>query len=236
MLPLLYRGNEVMLKKYIPYILIACGCIIIVTAVFLRLMTNYYQYQYVKKYEKHISDLKQQEEQDENIQNVTADKNSVSSESIIIPEVIINPDDDKNNESGSEEVYEPITVGTIEIPKINIHAAILEGTDNRALRYTVGHYPQTAGPGENGNFVLLGHRNFRYGKFFNKLDELEMGDKVIIKKDANTYTYEVTNSFVVSPEDTWVLKQTSDAQITMITCTPIGTYTHRLIVKGVLIE
>lgn len=75
-----------------------------------------------------------------------------------------------------------------------------------------------------------------YCNFFKKLDELEIGDEVIVKKDKNTYTYVVTNSFVVSPEDTWVLSQTSDAQITMITCTPIGTYTHRLVVKGVLIE
>ena len=236
MLPLLCKGNETMLRKYIPYILIVCGCIIIAIAVILRLMTNYYQNQYVENYEKHISELRQQEEQRIISQEKIEDKSDASDKNDIIPEVIINPDDVNNNAAKDEEVEEPVTLGTIEIPKINIHAAILEGTDNRALRYTVGHYPQTAGPGENGNFVLLGHRNYRYGKFFNKLNELEIGDKVVVKKDTFTYTYEVTNSFVVSPEDTWVLKQTSDAQITMITCTPIGTYTHRLVVKGVLIE
>lgn len=49
-------------------------------------------------------------------------------------------------------------------------------------------------------------------------------------------SFQRLTTIVVSPENTWVLNQTSDAQITMITCTPIGTYTHRLIVKGVLVE
>nr|WP_312578690.1 class D sortase [Sedimentibacter sp.] len=227
-----------MLKKYfryIPYILIASGVIIIAVAVISRLMTIYYQNQYIKNYEKYISELKNSEEQDVNTQNNLDDK-ITSDKNIVMPKVIINPDDVKNNETEIKKTEEPAMIGTIKIPKINIYTAILEGTDNNALRYTVGHYPQTAGPGEKGNFVLLGHRNYRYGKFFKKLDELEIGDEVIVKKDTNTYTYVVTNSFVVSPEDTWVLRQTSDAQITMITCTPIGTYTHRLVVKGVLIE
>ena len=82
--------------------------------------------------------------------------------------------------------------------------------------------------------MLLGHRNYVYGHFFRNIDKLEVGDQINIKKDTDTYTYLVTESFVVAPEDVWVLEKTEDPTITLITCTPIGTYTDRLIVKGVL--
>ncbi|HBV66879.1 MAG TPA: class D sortase, partial [Clostridiales bacterium] len=85
-----------------------------------------------------------------------------------------------------------------------------------------------------GNYVLLGHRNYVYGHFFRNLDRLEVGDDVIITKDGNKYTYVVYESFVVSPEEVWVLDKTKESIVTMITCTPIGTYTDRLIVRGQL--
>lgn len=219
------------IKKIVPYILIIFGSAIIIITLYQRLSVIYYQAQYVQEYEKHISKIDQQNIPDE---NQTQEENTIIEE-IQLPETLINPDDVKNNSPDYNKEQSKI-IGILEIPKINVNVAILEGTDDRALKYTVGYYPQTALPGEKGNMVLLGHRNYVYGRFFNKLDKLEIGDSIIVKRDNNTYTYNVTESFVVTPKDTWVLNQTSDAQITMITCTPIGTYTHRLIVKGVLIN
>ena len=126
--------------------------------------------------------------------------------------------------------------GLIEIPKINVNAAILEGTDDSALQYAVGHYPGFGEIGQPGNYVLLGHRNYVYGHFFRNIGKLEADDQIIITKGTDVYTYSVTESFVVKPEEVWVLEQTEDATITLITCTPIGTYTDRLIVKGVLLN
>lgn len=226
------KGIGTNLKRFIPYILIISGCIIILTAVFQRLSTIYYQNQFLRDYDKYISELNQQDISQQNRADIGNEDNDGETE---MPVTLINPDDVENNRAeDNREALE--VIGVLEIPKINVNVAILEGTDDRALRYTVGYYPQTAKPGEKGNMVLLGHRNYVYGKFFNKLDKLEVGDSIIVKRDTYTYTYKVTESFVVAPEDVWVLNQTSDAQITMITCTPIGTYTHRLIVKGVLAE
>lgn len=68
----------------------------------------------------------------------------------------------------------------------------------------------------------------------NRLDEIEVGDDIYVERADHTYRYVVTEKFVVEPADTRVLDATSDAQIILITCTPIRVATHRLIVKGVL--
>ena len=117
-----------------------------------------------------------------------------------------------------------------------MNAAILEGTDDSALQYAVGHYPGLGEIGQPGNYVLLGHRNYVYGHFFRNIDKLEVDDQIILTKGTDIYTYSVTESFVVKPEEVWVLEQTEEATITLITCTPVGTYTDRLIVKGVLLD
>lgn len=141
----------------------------------------------------------------------------------------------KDMKTEEEEYFENKSIrGLIEIPKIKVVAAILEGADDSALKYAVGHYPGLGEPGKSGNYVLLGHRNYVYGHFFRNLDKLEVGDEVKITVANNVYTYTVYESFVVKPEDVWVLEQTKDSIVTMITCTPIGTYEDRLIVRGAL--
>lgn len=143
----------------------------------------------------------------------------------------------KNTAPDLTEIFKNKQIsGLIEIPKIKVNAAILEGTDDSALQYAVGHYPGFGEIGQAGNYVLLGHRNYVYGHFFRNIDKLEADDQIIITKGTDVYTYSVTESFVVKPEEVWVLEQTEEASITLITCTPIGTYTDRLIVKGVLLN
>ncbi len=219
------------MKKNIPILLIITGLIFVAAALFIELSTSYKQDQIVKEYVKYIDEL----ESNENTEN----KNLEIKDPVVIneekPEAIENTQEIVDNLNIIKtQIDEDKITGIIEIPKLNVKAAILEGTDDSALKYSVGHYPGTAGLGEKGNCVLLGHRNYVYGHYFRKLNELKTGDEVIIKKDLNIYTYIVTESFVVKPEETWVLDQSKEAYITMITCTPIGTYTHRLIVKGVL--
>lgn len=215
------------MKKYMPWFLIVSGFVILILVIFQNMKTTYYQNKIFNEYGKYIEQLKEQE----------------IPEALDTEIVLTEEEEDSGTDIGKSKDIDFVKrfenneiSGIIEIPKINVRAAILEGTDDSALKYTVGHYPQTAQPGENGNCVLLGHRNYVYGHFFRRLDELKEGDEVIIKKDENTYTYVISESFVVSPEEIWVLDNTSDAIITMITCTPMLTYTDRLIVRGKLIE
>lgn len=122
----------------------------------------------------------------------------------------------------------------LSIPRINLTMAVAKGVSDDVLKYALGHFEDTAMPGQAGNFSVIGHRNYAFGTFLNRLNEVEEGDNIIINYQDKNYEYIVTEILIVEPTDTWVLDPTPDAQITLITCTPIRIATHRLIVKGVL--
>lgn len=128
------------------------------------------------------------------------------------------------------------TIGIMYIPKINLQVAVSEGTDMKTLKYAVGHFSGTALPGKRGNSCFAGHRSYTYGEYFNRLDELKIGDLITIETKDGKYAYKVNKINVVNPSDTYVLDQTNDSEITLVTCTPIRIATHRLIVKGVLVK
>lgn len=126
------------------------------------------------------------------------------------------------------------TLAVLTIPSIGLEVAVREGVGSWSLKYTVGHYPLSVMPGESGNCVIMGHRNYTYGEFFNRLNELAAGDTVVLERAGTLYSYTVTKTFVVEPADTWVLDPDEDAVLTLITCTPIRVATHRLIVRCTL--
>jgi sortase A len=99
----------------------------------------------------------------------------------------------------------------------------------------VGHHEGTANPGEVGNVVLAAHRDIN-SALFRELDRLQPGDEVFVSNSLQEYRYIVTESFVVSPQQTEVMAPTDDRRLTLITCTPIGLSTQRLIVTAVLDE
>jgi sortase A len=122
------------------------------------------------------------------------------------------------------------------IPKINLRVAVADGTDTETLKYAVGRFQGTGMPGEKGNFAVGGHRSYTYNQYFNRLDELEDGDEIIVQTPKGEFTYIVNKKFVVDPSEVHVLDTTEDATITLVTCTPIRVATHRLIIKGYLQE
>ena len=124
------------------------------------------------------------------------------------------------------------TIGIISIPKIEVNVALSEGVDVETLKYAVGHFTGTPMPGKKGNFCVAGHRSYAYNEYFNRLDELTIGDKITVTTLGGAFTYEVYESKVVRPEETSVLDNTESSEITLVTCTPIRVATHRLIVKG----
>ena len=119
--------------------------------------------------------------------------------------------------------------------------AIVQGTGLPQLALGPGHVPGTALPGQNGNFAVAAHR-VTAGNPFYRLNDLRRGDKVMIETAAATYTYQVTTTELVLPDDTAVLdpapghprQHPSKAMITLITCDPPWTGTHRIIVFGSL--
>lgn len=125
-------------------------------------------------------------------------------------------------------------IGVLEIPKIDLSLAINEGTDNKNIKYTLGHFINTPMPWEDGNFSVAGHRGYTYGQLLNRLNEVSIDDMIKVITQNGTFEYKVYDIDVVLPEEVDVLKSNNERIITMITCTPIYRGTHRLVVKGIL--
>ncbi len=123
-------------------------------------------------------------------------------------------------------------IAILEIPKINITVAVVEGTSSEALKYAVGHFEGTGMPGQKGNFCVAGHRSYTYSEYFNRADELDKGDIIKVRTQKGEFTYEIYEKKTVEPSEVSVLNPTDDATITLVTCTPIRIATHRLIIKG----
>lgn len=160
-------------------------------------------------------------------------------EEIPTPETVDTEEDSK--EKATEETTEKASIsgviGRIALPSISSDQLLLEGSDVKQLKYGAGYIKGTALPGEKGNCCIAGHRNYTFGTYFNRIDELKNGDTIEIFYDNTVYKYEVYESFVVSPEEVSVLSGTKEESIvTLITCHPKGSNTQRLIVRGQLIN
>lgn len=125
------------------------------------------------------------------------------------------------------------------IPKIDVELPIYHGTDDEILSKGVGHLKQTAFPigGEGTHCVISGHTGLPNAKLLTDLDELEIGDYFYIKVLNETLAYKVDDIHSVEPNDTSDLKPVAGKDyITIITCTPYGQNTHRLLVRGERVE
>jgi len=119
----------------------------------------------------------------------------------------------------------------LRIPAIDSENPVREGVTNSVLADSLGHESGTGYIGENGNCVIAGHRNYTFGKFFNRLNEVEVNDLIYVDTADETYTYAVKEIKVVEPEDLSVLESTPDKEtLTLYTCTPIYIATHRLVI------
>src|SRR3954468_10259468 len=121
----------------------------------------------------------------------------------------------------------------LSIPSIDLDAIVVEGTSNRQLAIAPGHMTDTAAPGENGNSVITAHRD----TFFRHIYELKKGDEIVVRRGGKSFQYLVERKFVVQPTDVGVLRPTSDARLTLITCYPtyyVGPAPERLVVTAKL--
>lgn len=142
----------------------------------------------------------------------------------------------KDGAADSREPAPGAVLGSLAIPSIGLEAPIREGDQRASLKDALGHLPGTAPIGsETGNCAIAGHRNYTFGRFFNRLNEVEEGDDVLVTSpEGVTYTYEVTGIQVVDPEEISVADSDGSGKLTLITCTPIYIATHRLIVSCTL--
>lgn len=126
-------------------------------------------------------------------------------------------------------------MGYLEIPSISVFLPIYEGTSDEVLAKGVGHSPASSPPigGTNTHTVLTGHRGLPSAKLFTDLDKVKEGDQFIIHTSGETLVYEVMDIRTVLPYETESLSVVEGEDLaTLVTCTPYGVNTHRLLVTG----
>ena len=130
-------------------------------------------------------------------------------------------------------------MGYIEIPKVRCNLPIYHGTDEAVLQVAIGHVPGSSLPvgGESTHCVLSGHRGLPSAKLFTNLDELETGDVFMLRVLDETLTYEVDQIRTVLPNELGDLAIVEgEDYCTLVTCTPYGINSHRLLVRGHRLE
>jgi sortase A len=122
-------------------------------------------------------------------------------------------------------------IGHLEIRRLGLTAALVEGIDTRSLLRGVGHVPGTAFPGEPENSALAGHRDTHFAA----LRRIEPGDSIRIDTADGIFVYEVDSAFVVAPDRGDLMRPTGAPTLTLITCYPfrwIGSAPERFIVRA----
>jgi sortase A len=121
-------------------------------------------------------------------------------------------------------------IGIVRLPKIESELPIVEGTSEDELEVGVGHYSDTALPGQNDQILLSGHRD----TVFRRLGELEIGDKIIVEMPYGTFTYKIYHTKIVPADDTTIIGSTFPKEVLNIsTCYPfryIGNAPDRYII------
>lgn len=126
-------------------------------------------------------------------------------------------------------------IAALSIPRVQLSAVVLHGSDAHTLRRAPGHVENTALPGESGNVVIAGHRD----SFFRPLRNVQVGDDVFMDTSKGSIHYQVTSLRVVNPRDLSVLEPTDEDTLTLITCYPfwvLGNAPDRFIVRATRVE
>lgn len=149
------------------------------------------------------------------------------------------------NEGEREEYQSLLNVsgngimGYIQIPSINVSLPIYHGTEESVLQVAVGHIDSSSLPvgGEGTHCVMSGHRGLPSARLFTDLDQLSEGDVFMLKVLNETLTYQVDQIRIVLPEEVEELEMVRGKDYcTLVTCTPYGINTHRMLVRGIRID
>jgi len=121
----------------------------------------------------------------------------------------------------------------IQVRAISVDAPVIQGDGWEQLKKGVAQHIGTPNPGQNGNIVLAGHNDI-YGEVFRDLDELKLGDAIILFTSQRQYTYVVTGTRIVMPTQVEVMDPTPNPTLTLISCHPYLVDNHRIVVSAVL--
>lgn len=162
-------------------------------------------------------------------------------ENLLRDEIIIDPFDqvkERKVDGDYENTLNPDgngAMGVVEIPVIDVNLPIYHGTSEEVLQKAIGHLEQTSFPigGEGTHAVISGHRGLPSAELFTDLDQLEEGDVFYLHVLEETLAYQVDQIRVVEPNQLEDLAiHAGEDHVTLVTCTPYGVNSHRLLVRG----
>lgn len=140
------------------------------------------------------------------------------------------PDVDKEYIAGIME-------GIITIDKIKLCVPILKKMTTNNLNISICSVIEARQMGQIGNYVLAGHKSRIYGRHFNRLSELSIGDTIVLENESDIFTYRVSDILSVTPSDVWIMDDDAAKEtITLITCDYSTNPTGRLVVRGELVS
>lgn len=156
--------------------------------------------------------------------------------------VVVTDPFDPNNQQPSDREYQQVlnvagdgVMAELVIPKIDLDLLVYHGVDGEGMQHGVGHLPSTSLPigGPSTHCVLAGHTGLPSARIFEDLDQLQPGDWFVIRVLGEDHAYRVTSTEVVLPTETDSLcVQDGKDLVTLVTCTPYGVNTHRLLVHA----
>lgn len=134
----------------------------------------------------------------------------------------------------SKEEIQRRMIGVLIIDKIDVLIPLMDGVDEETLRVSAGRMPQSGALDAIGNAGFAGHRSYTFGRYFNRLDEMKVGDTFVLKTGSRTLQYEVFKTFIVEPTDFSILNfNDTDKIVTLFTCHPVVVASHRLVVQAI---
>jgi len=116
--------------------------------------------------------------------------------------------------------------GRIKIPSIDADYVVVEGTEEADLERGPGHYPDTALPGQRRTVAIAGHRT-TYGAPFNQIDKIEIGDTIVLEMPYGTFTYDVTATRIVDPDQVGIVRDIGRDRLVLTSCHPLYSAAQR---------
>jgi sortase A len=221
------------MKKRLPTIIILTILLVGIGVLLYPTVSDWYNSNYatrvVEEYQQAVENLSS-EEYDKLISDARAYNEKLACK--LAPGFVLSDEETAEYES-LLNIYG--TMSYIEIPSVRIKLPIYHGISESALQEGVGHLPGSSLPvgGASTHCVLSGHRGLPSARLFTDIDQLVVGDVFMLHTLNETYTYEVDQILIVEPDDTSALGIEPGADLcTLVTCTPYGVNTQRLLVRG----
>ena len=228
------------IKRIVLFIVFVTGLSLLLYPKISTIWSEHKQEQTVEEYREAVK------KNDANDQFAAEREKAVAYNESLLPQVLPQAFDEAEKAEIPDEEYVSclnITgdgmMGYVEIPKIDVKVPIYHSTDGKVLETAAGHIEGSSLPvgGETTHAVISAHRGLPTAELFTKLDQLEIGDVFTLSVLDETLYYEIDQIAVVEPSNVEFLKiEEGKDLVTLMTCTPYGINSHRLLVRGVRIQ